>query len=301
MNVTAPSTQSLEDLQEDLKCPVCWKMPRSIPVYQCMSGHIFCKECKPRLKTCPVCRIPLGSNQTPRALMTEKLLMKFPFKCQYAENGCQEPNCLLSELEKHEKECEFRLVSCPINLLNYPNTGCKEQLPIGKITQHLKDKHPKNVLPGKNAIGLTMNLVLKARNDNGQMAHASLCTMELSYLSKDYSFMLLRNTQKLSDGEECYKFYLCQIGTQSEAKKYMYEIRCTDKLKTVSYGSQGSMVPFDTKPMVPCLMLHVTQVKELLAGKQDFPVTLKIYSEEQSTRKRLIEAMKNAANKRVKK
>ena len=45
------------------------------------------------------------------------------------------------------------------------------------------------------------------------------------------------------------------------------------------------------------------QVKELLAGKQDFPVTLKIYTEEQSTRKRLIEAMKNkhSANKRVKK
>ena len=137
MSVTAP----LEDLQEDLKCPVCWKMPRSIPVYQCMSGHIFCKECKPRLQTCPVCRIPLRSNQTRWALMTEKLLMKFPFKCHYAENGCQEPNCLLSDLEKHEKECKFRLVSCPINLLNYPNTGCKEQLPIGKITQHLKDKH----------------------------------------------------------------------------------------------------------------------------------------------------------------
>ena len=34
-------SQSLEDLQEDLKCPVCLKIPRSIPIYQCMSGHIY--------------------------------------------------------------------------------------------------------------------------------------------------------------------------------------------------------------------------------------------------------------------
>ena len=292
-------TQSLEDLQEDLKCPVCLKIPRSIPIYQCMSGHIICKECKPRLKSCPVCRIPL-ENQSPRALMTERFVMKIPLKCHNADHGCQQPEMLLTELEKHERNCEFRLAQCPVNLLNYSNVICKENLPISQMTQHLKDKHPKNVLTGKNTIGVPMNLVLKARNESGQMAHASLCTIELKHQSKNYSFILLRTTGKSSEGDEFYKFYLCLIGSQKEAKQFKYNIKCSDKLRTTSYGSQGSMVAFDAKPMVPSLMLHVSQVKELLAGKEDFPVYLMI---EEESRKRLMMVEQNenlTANKRLK-
>ena len=58
------------------------------------------------------------------------------------------------------------------------------------------------------------------------------------------------------------------------------------------------MVAFDAKPMVPSLLLHVSQVKELLAGKQDFPVSLMV---EEESRKRLLEQNENlASNKRMK-
>ena len=52
--------------------------------------------------------------------------------------------------------------------------------------------------------------------------------------------------------------------------------------------------------MVPSLMLHVSQVKEFLAGKEDFPVYLMI---EEESRKRLMKVEQNenlTANKRLK-
>ena len=47
--------QSAEDIREDLECPVCQVIPKSVPIYQCKAGHIHCKECHPRLQNCPVC------------------------------------------------------------------------------------------------------------------------------------------------------------------------------------------------------------------------------------------------------
>ena len=67
--------RSTEDLKEDLECPVCLKIPKDIPIYQCTAGHIHCKDCHPSLRRCPICRIELqGEN---RSLMTEKFLSRY--------------------------------------------------------------------------------------------------------------------------------------------------------------------------------------------------------------------------------
>ena len=99
----------LEDLEEDLVCPVCLDIPRSIPIYQCERGHSICKICQPRLTACPLCRITYGNQGPIRALMTERCVTKIPsLKCRYADHGCQQPKMTLAQLEEHERDCEFR-------------------------------------------------------------------------------------------------------------------------------------------------------------------------------------------------
>ena len=64
---------SAEDLKDVLECPVCLRIPRSAPIFQCERGHVVCSECHPKLVTCPVCRLPLGKT---RSLISEKVLAR---------------------------------------------------------------------------------------------------------------------------------------------------------------------------------------------------------------------------------
>ena len=45
-----------EDFKDLLECPVCFETIDSIPIYQCGNGHVVCKNCHPKLETCPICR-----------------------------------------------------------------------------------------------------------------------------------------------------------------------------------------------------------------------------------------------------
>ena len=65
---------SFELIKEDLECPVCRDVPKSLPIYQCRQGHIICNSCYPKLNNCPVCRVILSPQI--RALTAEKILQK---------------------------------------------------------------------------------------------------------------------------------------------------------------------------------------------------------------------------------
>ena len=44
-------------LKKDLlECPVCFQTIDSVPIYQCLNGHVVCKDCHPKLENCPICR-----------------------------------------------------------------------------------------------------------------------------------------------------------------------------------------------------------------------------------------------------
>ena len=45
-----------EDFKDLLECPVCFETIDSVPIYQCRNGHVVCKDCHPKLETCPICR-----------------------------------------------------------------------------------------------------------------------------------------------------------------------------------------------------------------------------------------------------
>ena len=124
--------KSLEDIREDLECPVCLKTPRTTPIYQCEQGHIHCKTCHPRLPNCPVCRGPIGNT---RSLVAEKIISKLPLQCANLENGCQETRPLLDQIIEHEKYCEFRMVKCFYK-------WCDKTVAFKNLVEHVKtSKH----------------------------------------------------------------------------------------------------------------------------------------------------------------
>ena len=42
-----------------LECPICFETIDSVPIYQCRNGHVVCKNCHPKLKICPICRVDI--------------------------------------------------------------------------------------------------------------------------------------------------------------------------------------------------------------------------------------------------
>ena len=56
MALKIPNTKN----EINLECPVCLTVPRSTPIYQCGNGHLLCKDCKPRLRECPICKTKCG-------------------------------------------------------------------------------------------------------------------------------------------------------------------------------------------------------------------------------------------------
>ena len=48
--------ERLSDIEAALQCPVCYSIPRNLPISSCSSGHIICQSCRPRVTSCPTCR-----------------------------------------------------------------------------------------------------------------------------------------------------------------------------------------------------------------------------------------------------
>jgi len=49
--------RQIEELEEELVCPVCLEVTTTAPIYKCSDDHLICRECRPKLKACPQCRV----------------------------------------------------------------------------------------------------------------------------------------------------------------------------------------------------------------------------------------------------
>ena len=100
----------LKGMQEELECPVCFEIPRELPIPACPKGHIVCKTCRKNVETCPTCRAdfrPGGVN-----IPVGAMIQKIPHKCKFSRYGC-DVQMKLEDLVQHEKRCPERLVRCP--------------------------------------------------------------------------------------------------------------------------------------------------------------------------------------------
>ena len=99
----------MDQLQEILQCPVCYNLPRQLPIQSCPAGHIICQDCRPSVGLCPTCRVgPLFSTNT----VAGNLVSIMAHKCKFNALGCN-VRLPLDEIAQHEKYCVQRTVICP--------------------------------------------------------------------------------------------------------------------------------------------------------------------------------------------
>ena len=117
-----PSSISTEELREYFECPVCLSPPRpGANIFACAQGHMICHSCRPRVNSCPVCRITVTENNHLRLYTIERLFEdKVPSECKFSELGC-DVELTGQLLLQHESQCPFEQIKCDFN-----DRGCGE-------------------------------------------------------------------------------------------------------------------------------------------------------------------------------
>ena len=118
-------SETMSKIEESLKCSVCNRIPRDVPVPCCEVGHIICQTCRKRFMKCQTCRKRLKSNTNSIA---ESQVMFIFHKCKFSSFGC-EVKMKLEDIFDHEKVCSERTIKCPYYF-------CKKEIQLKKFKKH---------------------------------------------------------------------------------------------------------------------------------------------------------------------
>ena len=117
-------------LEDTLKCPVCFQLPKELPVLCCPNGHIVCSPCNEQMKkrgnlNCSTCKVPMEGG---RSLVAQNLIENMDHACGF--NGCGEM-VHFKEYKDHQRSCDRRPVCCP------GRAPCNTVLPFQEIKDHV--------------------------------------------------------------------------------------------------------------------------------------------------------------------
>ena len=125
--IMAEAADPMVQVEESLECPVCYRIPRELPIPSCVAGHIVCQPCRSKVTECPTCRGKFNSNTSNLAA---KLILVASHKCKFNFYGC-EMKMKLEEIIQHEKVCPERTIYCPV---------CKEETQMKTFGKHAVEK-----------------------------------------------------------------------------------------------------------------------------------------------------------------
>ena len=244
-----------DELIEVLECPVCLKMPRQTPVYQCENGHCICSECYVKLTNCPICRKALGKI---RNLVFERLLKKMSHKCKFVEYGCTFEDTM-KPLECHELDCQYRLVNCV-------HLTCKIQISMAHLFEHMQKEHNRivenTVLNEYQRIKSSLHVKTEDFIEEGIWKPA-----HIKFEDKHFFLESWRSTT----GQ--WSFWVYMIGSKEACDEWTYTMKLKSKKKKEMqiYRARGYCVPLDlTKEQVAmqgiCFTLTDAAVKWLIAN-----------------------------------
>lgn len=137
-----------------IMCPICLEMMFE-SIYTCQDGHSMCGKCSYVVARCcyPQCRQYHMRNTKLEDLIREikDILL---LACDYVTDGCNfRPT--LAEKRNHEKECEFRTVSCEFKTYLYDNCGWQGK--IWDIAEHMNQEHTNKVFSIDNTFNTVVN------------------------------------------------------------------------------------------------------------------------------------------------
>lgn len=93
---------NIDNLGKSFECPIC-KDYLSSPIYNCNTGHTFCKKCKEQLMICPFCQAVIDKS---RNFVLEDILDVLQIVCPNEPKGCQFFG-KVHEIKHHELTCLF--------------------------------------------------------------------------------------------------------------------------------------------------------------------------------------------------
>ena len=124
-----------QDLLRIIKCLSCFHTPTTMPMEQCVNGHIFCLRCSSLRFYCSICQrksevqVPFMTNRI-RSLAVQELLSAISRPCSFAKHGCPEK---IDGFSKHEFTCQYSANYCVMPL-------CRFKVPLPNLLDHiLKD------------------------------------------------------------------------------------------------------------------------------------------------------------------
>ena len=115
----------LTKLEDSLQCPICYKIPRELPIPSCEVGHIICRTCRTKINNCPTCRRCLANNTN--SLAGAQIIL-VNHKCKFSHYGCH-VKMKIKEILFHEENCEERTVTCP-------RYKCKKEVQLKLFKNH---------------------------------------------------------------------------------------------------------------------------------------------------------------------
>jgi len=218
-------TVSADELKDVLECPVCLKVPRQPPIYQCERGHCICSVCHAKLTNCPVCRIPLGKT---RSLIFEKVLSKMPHSCKFSDYGCKMEHTKTT-LECHEKDCGYRLVNCV-------DLACQTQVPMAQLVEHMKKDHEREDFVHTESNTYRSHFIVQSSDFTG----------EIMWISDHIVFEdrhFFRECCRSKDGQWFVWVYM--IGSRKECEEYIYTVKIVSDDREEELMYRGRCVPLD--------------------------------------------------------
>jgi hypothetical protein len=187
-----------------VECPVCFELPKEVPVSVCPNGHVICRSC--RRESCPTCRARMGPGTS---LLAVTVIESVPHRCQFELAGC--PAQLgLQELRGHQARCRFRPVRCP-------NFSCTEQLPLAALAGHTLRGCVHNSLFYNSPLSNNYNYIIPA-NQQDQFDRRRNSTWRPDGLTYDGNNFFLKITRKGKKGN--WYFYVQMAGGEEEGAAY---------------------------------------------------------------------------------
>lgn len=209
-------------LTEMFDCPICENLMKP-PIYMCQLGHSICKNCKPKLETCPTCRKPFGDS---RNFLVENLFNKIQFPCTF--HPCSYKN-YGDKIIVHELTCEFRKFLCLFCAQNaYDSGDC-----VKDLKSHIEAAHTIYKCEIGNKIYISRYAA------DGSLTN--LCQTSLKMIMF-YDDEIFRFTYCY--GSPDLVFSMEMLGEDLEKKEYIFEvsIRASSASKKNVYGLNRSFI-----------------------------------------------------------
>ena len=197
----SPASQ-LAGVKSQLECPVCFNIPRELPIPSCPSGHIVCRPCKKGVKNCPTCRKPMPEGMINSVV--GGLIEKVEHECKYSDQGC-EVTVMLKDLVIHEDKCPDRTIKCP-----WP--GCGDHVKLTSFDSHASKRHCTVV----GSEGMEWEII---QNNVSRIWHNKPSTGGIKAL--DELFYVILTYHKPS---KCFVFSIWLAKCQDVASKYIADL-----------------------------------------------------------------------------